>query len=342
MSKKICTSILDAVGDTPLVQINHDSNDGHTVFVKMEGMNPGGSMKDRTSSLMISEMLRKEEIGPGGTVIESSSGNMAIGLAQACLYHGLKLIVVVDIHVNPHTRKLLSAYGAKIVTVQQPHPQGGFLAARLEKVNELLTIVPNSIWSNQYQNPDNPRAYQSTMLEIMQALDYKLDYLFVATSTCGSLMGCIEYVNTHGLATKIIAVDALGSVLFGDRAGTRKIPGHGAGVASYFLDKDSVSDVIHVSDAECVKGCQDVLAQEAILLGGSSGGVFSAYQKYKNRLPQHSRSVLLFADRGERYLDTIYNPEWIKANIDLEDINGEPLFDRTSDIPKRPHGYVGV
>jgi len=318
MTKNIDDNILDAVGNTPLIQINKKLNNGQALFIKMEGLNPGGSMKDRTASLIINEMLRAGEIRRGGTIIESSSGNMAIGLAQACLYFGLNLIVVVDINLNPHTRKLLRAYGAKIITVHEPHPKGGFLAARLNKVNELLKEVPNSVWSNQYQNPNNPKAYQKTMIEIMQALDNNLDYLFVATSTCGSLMGCIDYVNSKELKTKIIAVDAIGSVLFGNKVGKRKIPGHGAGVPSHFLDRDKVFDVIYVTDAECVQGCRKLLEQEAILPGGSSGGIYAAYEKYRHKLAQNSRSVLLFADRGERYLDTVYNPEWVKQNIEIE------------------------
>ncbi|WP_318312606.1 2,3-diaminopropionate biosynthesis protein SbnA [Flagellimonas crocea] len=342
MKKDIYNNILDTVGNTPLVQINRKNNDGRAVFIKMEGLNPGGSMKDRTSNLIISEMLRKKEISPGGTIIESSSGNMAIGLAQACLFHGLDLIVVVDINLNPHTRKLLRAYGAEVVTIYEPHPEGGFLAARLKKVNELLDQVPNSVWSNQYQNPNNPGAYQTTMKEIMQVLDNDLDYLFVATSTCGSLMGCMDYVKAKGLKTKIIAVDAVGSVLFGDKAGKRKIPGHGAGVASHFLNRDNVFDVIHVSDLECVQGCRKLLAQEAILPGGSSGGIFYAYEKYKHRLPQNSRSVLLFADRGERYLDTVYSPEWVKENIEMDQVFKNPSQEKKTTNTKRHYEHVSI
>ena len=327
MTKKIYDNILDSVGNTPLVQINKKLDDGHSLFVKLEGLNPGGSMKDRTAGLIISEMLHADEIRPGGTIIESSSGNMAIGLAQACLYHGLNLIVVVDVNLNPHTRKLLRAYGANIVTVHEPHPEGGFLAARLEKVNKLLTRVPNSAWTNQYQNPNNPKAYQRTMTEIMQALDNNLDYLFVATSTCGSLMGCINYVSNKKLKTKIIAVDAVGSVLFGDKVGKRKIPGHGAGVASHFLDRDKVFEVIHVSD---------------ILSGGSSGGIFAAYQKYRHRLPQNSRSVLLFADRGARYLDTIYNPEWVKQHIEMGKAIKNPSQEKKVNNNKRLYEHVSI
>lgn len=315
----ISNNIIDVIGNTPLVRLNRILDGERRVFAKLEGSNPAGSMKDRTSHLIISDLIRKGIISKGGTIIESSSGNMAAGLAQACLFYGLKLMVVVDPNLNPQTHKLLKTYGAEIVMVKEPHPSGGFLAARLEKVQELLATVPNSLWSNQYGNPNNPKAHHATMGEIMDALDYNVDYMFIATSTCGTLMGCAEYIEKNGCQTKLIAVDAIGSVLFGDKAGTRKIPGHGAGMPSKFLDASKLYDVQHVSDMECVKGCWKLLEEEAILGGGSSGGIVSAYLKYARYIPKDSTAVLLLPDRGERYLDTVYNWDWVRENIDIGD-----------------------
>ncbi|WP_339715766.1 2,3-diaminopropionate biosynthesis protein SbnA [uncultured Kriegella sp.] len=318
--RSIATNILDTIGNTPLVGLDRLFHGQRRVLAKLEGSNPAGSMKDRTSYFIISELLKNDIIKRGGTIIESSSGNMAVGLAQACLFYGLKLMVVVDPNLNPQTHKLLTAYGAKIVMVKEPRAKGGFLAARLEKVKELLTTVPNSIWSNQYGNPNNPKAHHTTMSEIMGVLNHDLDYLFIATSTCGTLMGCADYIEKKNCRTKLIAVDAVGSVLFGDKAGKRKIPGHGAGVPSEFLDTSKVYDVVHVSDYECIKGCRRLLTEEAILCGGSSGGIISAYMNYEKHLPENSTSVLLLPDRGERYLDTVYNDEWVNDNIELEQI----------------------
>jgi len=199
--------------------------------------------------------------------------------------------------------------------VKKPHPDGGFLAARLKKVRELLDTIPNSIWSNQYGNPNNPRAHHKTMQEIMDALNGDLDYLFIATSTCGTLMGCANYIEKNKLNTKLIAVDASGSVLFGEKAGKRKIPGHGAGVPSQFLDASKIHDVVHVSDLECVNGCKKLMSKEVILGGGSSGGIVTAFEKYATYLPAASSSVLIFADRGERYLDTVYNEDWVNEHV---------------------------
>ena len=315
--ENISNNIMDAIGNTPLVRLNRIINGQRQVFAKLEGSNPAGSMKDRTSHLIISELIRKGIISRGGTIIESSSGNMAAGLAQACLFYGLHLMVVVDPNLNPQTHKLLKTYGAEIVMVHEPHPTGGFLAARLEKVKDLLATVPNSLWSNQYGNPNNPKAHHATMSEIMAALHNNLDYLFIATSTCGTLMGCADYIEKNGFRTKLIAVDAVGSVLFGDKAGKRKIPGHGAGVPSKFLDTSKLYDVVHVSDMECIKGCWKLLKEEAILSGGSSGGIISAYLKYARYISKDSTAVLLLPDKGERYLDTVYNSDWVRENIEL-------------------------
>lgn len=321
--KEIAENILCSIGNTPLVHLERVFDNGRSVYAKLEGANPAGSMKDRTSHFIISDLLEKEIIAEGGTIIESSSGNMAVGLAQACLFFGLKLKVVVDPNLNPQTHKLLMVYGAEIVTVTEPLANGGFLAARLKKVNELLEETPNSVWSDQYGNPNNPRAHHATISEIVNALDSNLDYLFIATSTCGTLMGCSDYIEKNKLNTKLIAVDAVGSVLFREESAKRKIPGHGAGMPSKFLDVSKVHDVVHVTDAECVTGCNLLLAKEAILCGGSSGAIVSAYSKFKERLPVGATSVLLLADRGERYLDTIYSTEWVKENINLENNLGD-------------------
>ncbi|UZR98490.1 2,3-diaminopropionate biosynthesis protein SbnA [Chondrinema litorale] len=314
-------NIIDTIGKTPLVKLERlCSNTELNIYGKLEAFNPGGSIKDRTAKQLISHAINTGKLQYGDTVIESSSGNMAIGLAQACLYYGLNLIVVVDPLVNQHTVKILKAYGAKIEMVKEPAPIGGFLTARLNKVNELLDRVKNSFWPNQYSNPQNPIAHHQTMREIAESLSRNVDYLFAATSTCGTLMGCADYIEKNNLSTKIIAVDAAGSVIFGQPAGKRKIPGHGAGRPSNFLERDKISDVVHITDEECVIGCKRLLEKEAILCGGSSGAVVSALIKKLPYIPKRSTCALIFCDRGERYLDTIYNKEWVKENIELEKV----------------------
>lgn len=315
-SHKIAKHFINTVGHTPLVELGNIFNKpGVQVFGKLELANPSGSVKDRTAMNILREAIATGEIQPGDTIIESSSGNMALGLAQACLYYKLQLVVVVDPHINQHTEKLLRTYGAKIVQVKSPNENGGYLGARLKKVQQLLLDIPNSYWSNQYGNPNNPLAHHDTMTEIMEALNYKVDYLFIAVSTCGTIMGCADYIEKNNINTRIIAVDAIGSVLFGGSPGERIIPGHGASVPSQFLDSSKLWDHVEVSDLDCVLGCWSLLKKEGILCGGSTGGVVSAIQKYEYHLPDNSNCVLLLCDRGDRYLDTIYNREWLLKKI---------------------------
>ncbi|MGB3143056.1 MAG: 2,3-diaminopropionate biosynthesis protein SbnA [Maribacter sp.] len=313
---KIAENIVDSIGHTPLVKLQHLFPQSlANFFGKLEAANPSGSLKDRTSAFILRQALRAGTIKSGDTIIESSSGNMALGLAQACIHYNLKLIVVVDPKLNPHTEKLLKAYGAAIEFVNFPLAEGGFLAARLQKVKELLQKYPNSYWTNQYGNPNNPLAHHQTMREIMDSLDGDVDYVFVAASTCGTLMGYADYIEKNRLKTKIVAVDAKGSVLFGGNSNKRLIPGHGAGVASQFLKPEKIWDNVEVGDIDCIEGCWSLLKNEGILCGGSTGGVITAIENYVNNLEPSANCVLLLCDRGERYLDTIYNLDWIQENF---------------------------
>lgn len=317
MKKSITDSgVLSLIGGTPLLRLTRLIDRPDVAFyAKMELDNPGGSIKDRTAFRILAAALDSGELLPGDTVIESSSGNMAIGLAQACRYFALPLIVVVDPAVNRHTLKILRAYGAMIETVTEPFEVGGFLGARLARVQALLNEIPGSFWTNQYASAENPAAHYETMREIADALDGDLDYLFVATSTCGTIMGCARYIRDHGLSTKLIAVDAVGSVIFGTPPARRLIPGHGAGRPAQLLDRSLIDDVIHVDDWECVQGCRQLLAQEAILAGGSSGGAVMALQRYRDHFRTGDRVAFIVCDRGERYLDTIYSDDWVLAQF---------------------------
>ncbi|TCO11085.1 2,3-diaminopropionate biosynthesis protein SbnA [Natronoflexus pectinivorans] len=309
-------NILSTIGKTPLVDLSRFSKKrGFSVFGKLECFNPGGSIKDRTALNMLSQALESGEIKPGDTIIESSSGNMALGLAQACKFYHIKLIVVIDPKLNVHTEKLLKAYGVKLIKITHPKLHGGYLESRLQKVEELLAQNPSFHCLNQYENAANPITHYQTMNEIVHQLDQNVDYMFISTGTCGTLMGCAQYVYDNHLPTKIIAVDAIGSVIFGQKESLRLITGHGSGKPSNFLNLDLVDDAIYISDEESVQGCWNLLENEAILGGGSSGAVISAIEKYASVIADGSNCVGILCDRGERYLDTVYNKTWVKEHF---------------------------
>lgn len=315
--------IISAIGNTPLVQLRRLFPDaGFNLFAKLESLNPGGSIKDRPALAILEEALRTGRIGPDAVIIESSSGNMGIGLAQACRYYGMRLICVVDPKTALQNLQVLKAYGAEIDHVMQPDPETGeFLQARLNRVQSLVGQIKNAFWPNQYANEQNPGShYRTTMREIVAALGGKIDFMFVATSTCGTIRGCGDYARDHGLKTQIIAVDAVGSLIFSDQKAKRLIPGLGAGIKPPLCDLSVINEYVLVTDVECIVGCRRLVAKEAILAGGSSGAVLSAIDRLKDRIPEGSVCVAVLPDRGERYLDTIFNDEWVHEHFG--DISG--------------------
>lgn len=307
--------ILATIGGTPLVRLDRLlPSAGFRVYAKLESFNPGGSIKDRPALVILEEALRSGEIGPGTVVVESSSGNMGIGLAQACRYYGMRFLCVVDSRTSAQNLRVLRAYGAEIDLVSKPDPASGeLLQARLNRVQTLLQETPRAFWPNQYANRNNAAAhYQSTMQEVAAALDGRIDVLFVPTSTCGTIRGCAEYVRDHGLSTRVVAVDALGSVIFSSQRASRRIPGLGAGLRPPLCDPSLIDDVVLVDDLECVVACRRLVAREAILAGGSSGAAVAALERLRNTLPEGANCVLIFPDRGERYLETIYDDSWVR------------------------------
>lgn len=323
--------VLGTIGTTPLVELTK-LNPEHPfrTFAKLETHNPGGSIKDRTALEMLRDGLRTGTIVPGRTVVvESSSGNLGIGMAQVCRYFGVRFICVVDPRTNPQNIAIMRAYGADVeVVTETDRRTGEYLPVRIRRVQELVVGLAHAYWPNQYANPLNPRAHRTTMREMVQALSGNLDYLFCATSSCGTMRGCAEYVQRHDLPTTVVAVDATGSAIFGPPGGRRLIPGHGAAVRPA-LYRDGLADtVVHVDDFDCVVGCRRLAAREAILAGGSSGAVVAALDRMRERIPAGATCVLVFPDRGERYLNTIYNDDWVTQHFGrIPDVLAEPVME---------------
>ncbi|HEU0079030.1 MAG TPA: 2,3-diaminopropionate biosynthesis protein SbnA [Longimicrobiaceae bacterium] len=311
------SGILSAIGNTPLVRLRRLwPGAGLRVYAKLESVNPGGSMKDRPAAAILEGGIASGAIRHDTVIIEQSSGNMGIGLAQACGYHGLRFICVVDPKTTVQNVRILRSYGAELDYVTEPDPATGeFLPAKLARIQALLREFPNSFWPNQYENQDNPASHYTTMHEVATAMDGDVDYLFVGTSTCGTIRGCAEYVRDHGMKTRIVAVDSVGSLIFTDRTAKRLIPGLGAAVKPPFFDSCRMGEYVHVNDLDCVVGCRRLVRAEAILAGGSAGGIVSAFDNVVTRIPSGSTCVMVLPDRGERYLDTIYSDEWVREHF---------------------------
>ena len=329
--------VLDAIGDTPLVELSrYLSRHDVTLFGKLEACNPGGSAKDRSAARMLSDAISAGDVASTTTVVESTSGNLGVGLAQTCRYYGLDLVCVVDIRANQTNVRKMRALGADVRVVTEPDPRtGDLLTARINLVREICDATPDSFWLDQYANESNPAAHSAgTMREIDEALDGDIDYLFVATSTTGTLRGCAEYLRENDRRTTVVAVDAMGSALFGGARGKRRLPGFGAGIETPLSRQASFDELIRVSDLECVVGCRRLAAREAILAGASSGGVLAAVERIEPLMEPGSRCAVVLPDGGGGYLETVFDDAWVSRELRCEPGDLAELVAATNRSPR--------
>jgi 2,3-diaminopropionate biosynthesis protein SbnA len=304
-------SLARAMRPTPVVALEQD---GVRLLAKLEFQNPVGSLKDRPALWILKSAIERGEINADTTIIESSSGNFAVAVAAYCQMLGLKFIPVIDPNISKLNEATLRASCARVVQVDKPDEVGGYLKTRLDMVQRLLKEIPNSFWTNQYGNADGMHAhYHLTAGEICNQVA-ELDYVFVGVSSAGTISGVSRRIKQKFPKAKIVAVDAVGSVIFGGPSRKRYIPGIGASIQPQLLSHAQIDEVVHVPEIETVAGCRELLNRHGLFVGGSSGTVYAAI---KNYLPQLKRkgtppSVLfLCADRGFPYAATVYNPSWV-------------------------------
>ncbi|NQD42872.1 pyridoxal-phosphate dependent enzyme [Glutamicibacter halophytocola] len=288
---------------------------GIELFAKLDSLQLSGSTKERTAENLITSFLDSGQLEPGGMVVESTSGNLGISLARQCIVRGIEFVAVVDEKANQSAVEIMRAYGATVDLVRDP-ADGNRLAARRQRVAQLLADNPGAVTTNQYGSERNPEAhYSSTMPEIMEALDGDLDMLFIATSTTGTILGCQNYLREHRLPTKLVAVDALGSVLFGGEAGNRRLPGLGAGIIPELSLQVEPDRICRIPEIDMVRGCRLLARREGILAGASTGAIVSAMGQVLPELPAGSRAAFLVHDSGVPYLHSVYNDEWVQENL---------------------------
>jgi len=308
--------------ETPCVLLNSDDFDGLNVYSKLEFTNPTGSVKDRAANYVLTKISKEKIINKDTLIIESSSGNYGIALAAKCKELGLKFMCIIDPHITKANECLLNLYEAQTYMVKEPDENGGFLISRIKKVNEILNEVENSYWINQYSNPLNYEGYEKSIgKEICDSFD-SLDYAFFGVSSAGTITGISRALKNKFPNVKVIAVDIDGSVVFGGHPKKRFIPGIGSSMVPDNLKNAYIDDVVSVNELESVMGCYELLQNNLIFAGGSSGSVYYAIQKYfsEHEYKPGSNVVTLFADRGERYLDTIYNSAWVKNKLSDQEI----------------------
>lgn len=310
----VCESVVDCIGGTPLVYLNRLFSKRHfEVIAKLELFNPAGSIKDRSARYIITQGIEDGTIAAGTHIIESSSGNLGIALATIVKAYGLSFTCVVDPKITRSNLKILQSLGANIDMVQERDDQGGYLKTRIERVKQLLETIPKSVWVNQYANPRNWQAhYYGTGSEIVAGLDRPVDCAVVAVSTTGTILGIARRLREAYPKIRIIAVDAVGSVIFGTPAQPRELPGIGASRVPELFSPQDIDQVVHVDDLESVDACRALAKTEGIFAGGSSGSALAAILKLAPLFPPGYRIVTLFPDRGDRYLDMVYDDEWVR------------------------------
>ncbi|VVE36007.1 2,3-diaminopropionate biosynthesis protein SbnA [Pandoraea anhela] len=288
-----------------------------TINLKMEGLNAVGSIKLKTAIQLIEDLEATHRIRPDTRIVESSSGNLGVALAMVCANRGYRFTCVTDPNTSRQAVRSMQAAGARVVRVERRDAQGGYLATRIAWIREQVARDPRCLWVNQYANPSNWRAhFRWTAPEIFSAYP-DVDHLFVGAGTTGTLMGCLHYVRAHRLPTRVIAVDAEGSVTFGGPPGPRRIPGLGASCRPPLCeppDAELPDAIVHVPEADTVRMCR-ALALRGLLSGGSTGSVLRAVQMSSADIAASDTVVAIAPDMGDKYLDTIYDPEWAAAYV---------------------------
>jgi 2,3-diaminopropionate biosynthesis protein SbnA len=294
---------------------------GCSLFLKCEGFNFAGSVKLKTANEMVAAAERDGVLSPDSVLIESSSGNLGVALSLIAASKGYQFLCVTDSRCNLPTRLLMKALGSDVHVITEPDPVGGFLGARIDYVRAACASDDRYVWLNQYSNPSNWKAhYRTTAPEIGHEFP-DLDVLFVGAGTTGTLMGCARYFREWHRPVHVVAVDSVGSVTFGGPPGCRMIPGLGTGVRPPLLDESYVDEVVLVEEPDTIRACHR-LAGRGFLFGGSTGTVVSGAMRW---LDEHDEvdltAVAIAPDLGERYLDTVYEPDWVR------DIYGEDVID---------------
>jgi N-(2-amino-2-carboxyethyl)-L-glutamate synthase len=283
-------------------------------YVKCEGFNLAGSAKLKTAAAMVEGAERRGQLTAGSTVVESTSGNLGVALAMVCADRGYPLVCVLDPLCNVGSLRIIEALGAEVVMVDRRDERGGYLGTRLETVRHLCRSNPAYVWLDQYTSADNWRAhYERTAAAIDAAFPF-LDYLVVGTGTGGTLMGCARYFKERGRPTRIVAVDAVGSVTFSGPAGRRHLPGLGTSRLSGMVDTTYIDDVVLVEETEAIAMCRR-LSRRGYLFGASTGSVLSGALTALAHAPRDAVVVTIAPDLGERYLNTVYDDSWVEAHF---------------------------
>lgn len=305
MSAPIVNSVLELIGNTPMARLNAicPPNTHAEVLAKLELLNPGGSVKDRIALAMIEDAENQGLLKPGGTVVESTSGNTGIGLAMVCAVRGYRCIIVMPDNANLERRTLLELYGAEVLLTPANE---GMLGAKTT-AQHILAETPNCVLTEQFSNTSNPEAHRrTTAREILAQMDGKLDAAVITVGTGGTLTGVGEVLKAEVPGCRIIAVEpAVSAVLSGGQPGMTRILGIGAGFVPAVLNTALIDRVLTVTDEDAWTMTKRLMREEGINAGISSGAAVHAAEQVARELGPGKRVVTLLPDTGNRYLSMV-------------------------------------
>ncbi|MGC8722512.1 MAG: cysteine synthase A [Acidobacteriota bacterium] len=304
MSGRIYNDITETIGDTPLVRLSRMVEEGMAeLCVKLESFNPAGSVKDRIGSAMIAAAEASGQLKPGMSVIEATSGNTGIALAMVCAQRGYPLTLVMPETMSLERRRLLQAYGAKLVLTPGAKGMKGAMA----EAERLLSERAGAFMPGQFDNPANPAVHRNTTAaEVIRDTRGRLDAFIAGVGTGGTVAGVGRMLKaTLGAQILVVAVEPADSpVLSGGQPGPHKIQGLGAGFVPRNYDSEVVDRVIQITYEESLETARRLAREEGILAGISSGGILSAALQVARELGPGKRVVSIVCDTGERYLST--------------------------------------
>jgi cystathionine beta-synthase len=345
-------SLLDLIGNTPLVRLNQTldlNGDGPLLLAKIEYLNPGGSVKDRIAVRMIDAAEASGELQPGGTIVEPTSGNTGVGLAMVAQARGYKCVFVCPDKVSEDKRNVLKAYGAEVVVcptaVAPEHPDSYY------NVSDKLASQPGAWKPDQYSNPHNPRShYETTGPEIWAQTDGKVTHFVTGMGTGGTISGVGRYLKEQSPSVQVVGADPAGSVYSGGSGRPYLVEGVGEDFWPETYDRSVADRVIEVSDADSFSFTRRLAREEAMLVGGSSGMAAFAARQLAQELAAAGQTdaviVVLLPDSGRGYLTKVFNDEWLaqygfatEALRDQTQTVGEVLRGKDGRLPDLVHTH---
>jgi cystathionine beta-synthase len=320
-------NILEAVGGTPIVKLQklarHVAAD---IFVKCEYLNPGGSMKDRVARNIVTDAERRGLLGPGGTIVEATSGNTGMGLALVAALRGYACVFVMPDKMSPEKVAGLRAFGARVVicptAVEPEDPRSYYQTAK-----RIVAETPGAFYANQYHNPANPDAhYTSTAPEIWEQTNGEVDVFVAGMGTGGTISGCGKFFKEKKPGFRLVGVDPIGSLYYEYiKTGrmTRPFAYYVEGIGEDFLPSTMnlklVDEIVRVDDKECFLMTRELVRQEGLFVGGSSGAAVAGAIKYAEATKRKENILVLLPDGASKYLSKIFDDKWMRENGFLDE-----------------------